>query len=101
MEARLIDGQDTCLKSRLHGQYTCASCLENGIFGKKKNLTVLGSLYISGKLPTYPSPKPTLTLTSALRVKCWPTGVSQKRMMIPVLQSNQTAECKKDIEKLK
>ena len=28
----------------------------------------LGSLYSSGKLPTYPSPKPTLTLTSHL----WP-----------------------------
>ena len=26
--------------------------------------TMLGSLYVSGKLPTYPSPKPTLTLTS-------------------------------------
>ena len=25
-----------------------------------------GSLYVSGKLPTYPSPKPTLTLTSHL-----------------------------------
>ena len=26
----------------------------------------LGSLYVSGKLPTYPFPKPTLTLTSHL-----------------------------------
>ena len=26
-----------------------------------------GSLYVSGKLPTYPSPKPILTLTSQLR----------------------------------
>ena len=26
-----------------------------------------GLLYVSGKLPTYPSPKPTLTLTSHLR----------------------------------
>ena len=26
-----------------------------------------GSLYVSGKLPTYPSPKPTLTLISQLR----------------------------------
>ena len=25
-----------------------------------------GSLYISGKLPTYPSPKPTLTITAHL-----------------------------------
>ena len=25
------------------------------------------ALYVSGKLPTYPSPKPTLTLTSHLR----------------------------------
>ena len=30
-------------------------------------LTFCGSLYISGKLPTYPSPKPTLTLTSHLK----------------------------------
>ena len=30
-----------------------------------------GSLYVSGKLPTYPSPKPTSTLTSpALKAKC-------------------------------
>jgi len=28
--------------------------------------TNLGSLYVSGKLPTYPSPKPTLTLTCHL-----------------------------------
>ena len=28
--------------------------------------TKLGSLHVSGKLPTYPSPKPTLTLTSHL-----------------------------------
>ena len=28
--------------------------------------TMNGSLYISGKLPTYPSPKPTLTITSHL-----------------------------------
>ena len=35
--------------------------------GTKRELeTILGSLYISGKLPTYPSPKPTLTLTSHL-----------------------------------
>ena len=30
-------------------------------------LTFCGALYISGKLPTYPSPKPTLTLTSHLK----------------------------------
>ena len=29
-------------------------------------LTFAGSSYVSGKLPTYPSPKPTLTLTSYL-----------------------------------
>ena len=29
--------------------------------------TNFGSLYVSGKLPTYPSPKPTLTLTCHLR----------------------------------
>ena len=31
-------------------------------------------LYVSGKLATYPSPKPTLTLTSQLRAKCWLRG---------------------------
>ena len=37
----------------------------------------LGLLYVFGKLPTYPSPKPTLTLTShfgqnvGLRAKSW------------------------------
>ena len=29
--------------------------------------SILGSYYLSGKLPTYPSPKPTLILTSHLR----------------------------------
>ena len=29
--------------------------------------TLRGSIYVSGKLPTYPSPKLTLTLTSHLR----------------------------------
>ena len=29
--------------------------------------SILGSLYLSVKLPTYPSPKPTLILTSQLR----------------------------------
>ena len=33
---------------------------------KKKHSQELGSFYVSGKLPTYPSPKPTLTLTSHL-----------------------------------
>ena len=28
--------------------------------------TIFGSFYVSGKLPTYPSPKPTLTLSSYL-----------------------------------
>ena len=33
---------------------------------RKKHSQELGAFYISGKLPTYPSPKPTLTLTSHL-----------------------------------
>ena len=33
--------------------------------------TFCRSLYVSGKLATYPSPKPTLTLTSQLRAECW------------------------------
>ena len=32
--------------------------------GRKRKVTNCGSLHVSGKLPTYPSPKPTLTLTS-------------------------------------
>ena len=41
------------------------------------------SLFVSGKLPTYPSPEPTLSLTSqqvfyvllfSLKAKCCPTG---------------------------
>ena len=32
-----------------------------------KLYTIENSLFVSGKLPTYPSPKPTLTLTSHLR----------------------------------
>ena len=34
----------------------------------------LGSLYVSGKLPTYPSPKLTLTLNFSLKEKCWLRG---------------------------
>ena len=32
--------------------------------GRKRKVTNCGSLHVFGKLPTYPSPKPTLTLTS-------------------------------------
>ena len=35
-----------------------------GLWSLSKGL--FGSFYLSGKLPTYPSPKPTLTLTSHL-----------------------------------
>ena len=35
---------------------------------------IIGSILVSGKLPTYPSPKPTLSLTSHLRAKCWIRG---------------------------
>ena len=35
-------------------------------FFKKNHSQELGSFYVSGKLPTYPSPKPKLTLTSHL-----------------------------------
>ena len=36
--------------------------------------TFCRSLYVSGKLATYPSPEPTLTLTSQLSAKCWLRG---------------------------
>ena len=35
-------------------------------FDYQPSYNLFGSLYVSGKLPTYPSPKPTLTLTSHL-----------------------------------
>ena len=38
----------------------------SGGLGTSSSLRKLGSLCVSGKLPTYPSPKPTLTLTSDL-----------------------------------
>ena len=34
--------------------------------GRGRHSREVGSLYVTGKLPTYPSPKPTLTLTSHL-----------------------------------
>ena len=34
--------------------------------GRGRHSREVGSLYVTGKLPTYPSPKPTLTLTSNL-----------------------------------
>ena len=37
-------------------------------------IKLLGSLHVSERLPTYPSPKPTLTLSSPLRAKCWLGG---------------------------
>ena len=49
--------------------------------------TQFGSLHVSGKLPTCPSPKPTLTLSSHLGQDVGlgrgRRAVSQKRIMIP------------------
>ena len=39
------------------------SISQRGVIGTP---VMAGSLYVFGKLPTYPSPKPTLTLTSRL-----------------------------------
>ena len=43
-------------------QFSGHSELETGLLVKRG----LGSFYVSGKLPTYPSPKPTLILSSHL-----------------------------------
>ena len=55
--------------------------------------TNLGSLYVSGKLPTYPSPKPTLPLTCHLGKNVGSREGeggrgARKRIMIPSLFSN-------------
>ena len=44
----------------------CTGKLHTFVYSSLKLLVVkkLGSSYFSGKLPTYPSPKPTLTFTS-------------------------------------
>ena len=58
-----------------------------------RNPDYLGAI-VPGKLPTYPFPKPTLTLTSHLRQNVglvegrW--TVSQKRIMIPYLNTNES-----------
>ena len=44
------------------------------LMGGWREANFYGSLCVSGKLPTYPSPKPTLTLTSHLKSKCWIRG---------------------------
>ena len=62
-------------KSRGPGIFPCYyACEPIGLIGNKRKTkpkvlpccTILRSVYVSGKLPTYPSPKPTLTLTSHL-----------------------------------
>ena len=53
--------------------------------------TNLASLFVSGKLPTYPSPKPTLTLTCHLGQNVGLRGRgrgARKRITIPSLFSN-------------
>ena len=45
-------------------QQRLGQCLIQCIVLNKK--TIVGSFSVSAKLPTYPSPKPTLTLTSPL-----------------------------------
>ena len=62
-------------KSRGPGIFPCYyACEPIGLIGNKRKTkpkvlpccTIPRSVYVSGKLPTYPSPKPTLTLTSHL-----------------------------------
>ena len=44
-------------------------------FGKGTNIKMPKKLgYVSGKLPTYPSPKPTFNTYLSLKAKCWLRG---------------------------
>ena len=58
-------------------------------FIDEKVSAIMGSVYVSLKLPTYPSPKPTLTLSSYLGQNVglgrgtW--AVSQKRKVISIM----------------
>ena len=44
------------------------------LYSRRLLRSLFGPLHVSGKLPTYPSPKPTSTLTSLLGQKCWLRG---------------------------
>ena len=57
----MVEDLNTKLLERI--QQAGRGGLEFGAFQTPPSLP-FGSLYVSGKLPTYPSPKPTLTLTS-------------------------------------
>ena len=76
------DSFDRCFLFVIQFAYCCCRCFsvhfmirlrsrlyytEQLFVPTRKSLSgPIGSLYVSGKLPTYPSPKPTLTLTSHL-----------------------------------
>ena len=54
-------------QNRSYGMHeTCMNFIMN-VFPIHPYAGFFGSLYVSGKLPTYPSPKPTSTLISHLR----------------------------------
>ena len=44
------------------------------LYSRRLLRSLFGPLHVSGKLPTYPCPKPTSTLTSHLGQKCWLRG---------------------------
>ena len=44
------------------------------LYSRRLLRSLFGPLHVSGKLSTYPSPKPTSTLTSHLGQKCWLRG---------------------------
>ena len=61
-------GDENCLNNHQMENtlisYQILSVIFKEMCGDQSGEFVWGSLYISGKLPTYPSPKQTLTLTS-------------------------------------
>ena len=61
--------------------YIKGSCHQH-ITGLGQFCAQVGSLYVSGKLPTYPSPKPTLTLTSHLGQNI---GLGEGKSLLSVL----------------
>ena len=58
------------------------------LYGEK-----LGSLYVSGKLPTYPSPKPTLTITSHLGQNVGLGGGVGWQFPPPILREQTANNC--------
>ena len=70
------------------GQQQCCKTSFTFLF-----LVLRGSLNISGKLPTYTSPKPTLTLISHFLAKCWLRLQMHERKPYPSVFSASSRNC--------